>query len=1048
MPLKSEPTVDAPTAPEAQIIYRGAQVGPNAKPPVTAEARLIGQYDPLSGRYLRYDEDDTRLSSSSSLINRPRLYSSPASFFADVSAEKIARCDDILTDNESGHEDKKAMIKTQKPVNELLRSITSALEEEDTDVDIETEVEMTNTLRQDLTDPTRSIDEDWVLVPSPPSHQTESPAMKSIKVVFLSSPSVSDQKSALVDRMAGVPPRSSTGIVLRDVPISSDLNLSIYDVGAADHGLASLTFTSETVYVIAYDLGAGNAATNIRKYSDACDAEKAIKKANRVFEVDIEENLLAHAYLIARSGVERCTIIPMILAGDHFSRDDEIRRLSIMQNSLASSSSRAGIRFSRRILIDCLDDMDPIKKDIIRAAAMAGNGDASTNKGGIRGVSSSCHDLVRRSVMNQTDQGAKIVPVKKIWDDIVDASSASIEDIKECLRHMASSGSILYYEGGFVGDFVLVNAKFFFSVAAIVARRSVTTHHDDTLNGIPSHLPIISSEDADEMWRSASFISKALADGTVAMSPQDFTNYMKEVLVMMATMIPYTTTEGGTNYFIPSLCKDMPSDDFWSYKTQESWRTTLACSWRFDASDTVDIMNAVSSALLSHFSSVPENLEVNQVMVWRSSFLVQLSPRRPEVIRSGDAGSVVIFGHLASETETSLSVALRSTLPGQRRFVVSARGQSGGGGRNIWEGGYRSVLSVLDATFSEFGGVGSSKEAICPDCLASHHPSRAATWTNESLGSVALRGEAHSFCSNGHQVETALVCGISPTGPNDDHTTDLRALNRSASSTSSHLSSVVLVGLYDEHHHTVTRIGTGFIADAKRGLIITAAHVLMNMNSVHSGSKAVIGIIPSSGDASVAVYRYFAELLVEDASNVDACVLRITTRFEQDVTAIEECANQPEIPVANNMVALLSELKQLKMTSAREMGEDIRILGYSQGNEGILPRDGHVNRSPDLARGYIARIFRTDTHFDNSSEKFTPREEIVCSCRVVDGMSGGPAMNNDGKVLGLLSRSDKADSGRCYLVPASELKKLLRRAKDECSLTPLEIYWRMNSTTK
>jgi len=245
----------------------------------------------------------------------------------------------------------------------------------------------------------------------------------------------------------------------------------------------------------------------------------------------------------------------------------------------------------------------------------------------------------------------------------------------------------------------------------------------------------------------------------------------------------------------------------------------------------------------------------------------------------------------------------------------------------------------------------------------------------------------------------------------------------------------------------VIRIGSGFIADAKRGLIITAAHVLVNMNSAHSGSKAVIGIIPSSGDASAAVYRYFAELVVEDSGNVDACVLRITTRFEQDVIAIEECANQPEIPVANNTVALLSDLKQLKMTSAREMGEDIRILGYSQGNEGILPRDGHVNRSPDLARGYIARIFRTDTHFNNSSGQFTPREEIVCSCRVIEGMSGGPAMNNEGKVLGLLSRSDKADGERCYLVPASELKKLLRRAKDKCSLTPLEIYWRMNSTT-
>jgi len=1085
-PLSPDTTTGGPTAPEAQIIYRGAPVGPNVKPPAAAEARLIGQIDPLSGRYLRCGEDD-RLSSSS-LANRPRLHSSPAFFFVDAAADKIAHGNtntllgtrnmdkstkpgaspriDPLPDKESEHEAKKAKIETQKPVDELLRSITSALEDEDEDdedicFDLETAVGVRDEM---LTEapirPAPSIDEDWVLIPSLPSNQIESLAERSIKAVFLSSPSLSDQKSALVDRMAGILPRTSAGITLRDIPVSSHLKLSIYDVGAADHGLASLTFTSETVYVIVYDLGAGNAATNIRKCSDACDAEKAIKRANRALSVDIEENLLAHASLIARSGVQQCTVVPLILAGESFSREEELRRLAIMENSLASSLSSAGIRFSPRLLVDGLDDIDPIKKDIIRAAAMVGDEGASANMGRLHDVQLPCLNRVRQSIMMETDRGAKIIPVKKICDDVGSASSsADIEEIEGCLRHMASSGSILYFEGRSVGEFVIADAKFFFSAAATVARPSEITQHDDTLNGIPSHLPIISSDDADELWRSISFISKALADGSIAMAPQDFANYMKEVLVLSGTFIPYKTTEGITNYFIPSLCKDMPpTDDSWSYKTQESWRTTLASSWTFDSSATASVMNALSSALLSHFSSMPEDLEVTQVMIWRSSFLVQLSPRHTEAIRSGDAGSVAIFGHLASESEATLSVALRSTLPGQRRFVVSARGQSGGGGRNIWEGGYRAVLSILDATFSELDGIG-PQETICPNCLASHHPSKAATWTNESLGGIVLRGEAHSLCSNGHRVETALLCGVSSAGPTHCDATDRHTLNRSASSTSSHLRSVVLVGLYDERHHTVTRVGSGFIADAKRGLIVTAAHVLINMESARSASghnrssvrkscKAVIAIVPSAGGASAAVYRYFAELLVEDAGSVDACVLRITTRFEQDVSAIEECGIQPELPVANNMAALQSELKQLKMTTAREIGEDVRILGYSQGGEGILPRGGHINRCPDLARGYISRVFRTDTCFNNSSGQFTPREEIVCSCRVIEGMSGGPAMNNEGKVLGLLSRSDKADGERCYLVPSSELRKLLKRAKAKCSLTPLEIYWRMNSAAR
>lgn len=231
---------------------------------------------------------------------------------------------------------------------------------------------------------------------------------------------------------------------------------------------------------------------------------------------------------------------------------------------------------------------------------------------------------------------------------------------------------------------------------------------------------------------------------------------------------------------------------------------------------------------------------------------------------------------------------------------------------------------------------------------------------------------------------------------------------------------------------------------------MTAAHVVMDITSASSihrpYCKAVIGVLPS-GDPSAAVYRYFAELLVEDARAVDACVLRIKTKFEQDVSAIEECGNQPELPIANNAAMLKAEVQPLKMTSTREIGEDIRILGYSQSGEGILPRGGHINRSPYLARGYVARFFRAD-HVSTSSSAghFVPREEIVCSCRVIEGMSGGPAINNNGKVLGLLSRSDKADGERCYLVPASELRSLLKRAKAKCSLTPLEIYWRMNST--
>lgn len=48
------------------------------------------------------------------------------------------------------------------------------------------------------------------------------------------------------------------------------------------------------------------------------------------------------------------------------------------------------------------------------------------------------------------------------------------------------------------------------------------------------------------------------------------------------------------------------------------------------------------------------------------------------------------------------------------------------------------------------------------------------------------------------------------------------------------------------------------------------------------------------------------------------------------------------------------------------------------------------------------------------------------------GHSGGPCVNDDGGVVGILSRSDPTDRHRCYLVPAGQVKDLVRRARALC----------------
>eukprot|EP00957_Ditylum_brightwellii_P030460 2306771-Ditylum_brightwellii.AAC.1 len=55
---------------------------------------------------------------------------------------------------------------------------------------------------------------------------------------------------------------------------------------------------------------------------------------------------------------------------------------------------------------------------------------------------------------------------------------------------------------------------------------------------------------------------------------------------------------------------------------------------------------------------------------------------------------------------------------------------------------------------------------------------------------------------------------------------------------------------------------------------------------------------------------------------------------------------------------------------------------------------------------------------------------IVCGCRVYGGHSGSPCINQDEKVIGILSEADPADPRQCHIVPAIELKRLLSQGKE------------------
>lgn len=250
-------------------------------------------------------------------------------------------------------------------------------------------------------------------------------------------------------------------------------------------------------------------------------------------------------------------------------------------------------------------------------------------------------------------------------------------------------------------------------------------------------------------------------------------------------------------------------------------------------------------------------------------------------------------------------------------------------------------------------------------------------------------------------------------------------------------------------------VGSGSIVDGKRGLIVTAAHVLFNYDTTKGpfgakhGRCAVVGLIPDQGGSS-AVFRYFAEVAVEDVCNVDACVLRIVSRMPKDVDQTETFATiqQPE-RLLDHVMMQREGLRSLKMAKKLcALQERVVIMGYNQCGENILEEGKHVSHAVELAPGFVCKHFEAAIRDDSSvttssgctaetaastiaSAGFSPRKEIVLNfCYTFGGQSGGPAVNSKNEVVGILSRTDANDPYRSYLVPVSEYWPLVLKAKE------------------
>jgi len=261
------------------------------------------------------------------------------------------------------------------------------------------------------------------------------------------------------------------------------------------------------------------------------------------------------------------------------------------------------------------------------------------------------------------------------------------------------------------------------------------------LNASTIKCPIITAEEACMLWKTKTIICTAAERAkNEACSGAHMTTYefLQRLLIRFSVLVPIDLTIekavfGGEDYaanlgttdsgeisiekpryfFLPSLLgSDKPTDQVWTYKCSEAYQITLCVSWLFPDGSPPGLMERVTASVLRDIyaatrfdikitgqpyihdptqynpaCSVVGKLRVIELLCWRTTFLITIGTPIKYFSTGDTRESIVeIFGHLADRTD-SLCVATDSMSYGDRRLIVSAKGQDGEGGRKIWKGG-------------------------------------------------------------------------------------------------------------------------------------------------------------------------------------------------------------------------------------------------------------------------------------------------------------------------------------------------------------------------
>lgn len=159
-------------------------------------------------------------------------------------------------------------------------------------------------------------------------------------------------------------------------------------------------------------------------------------------------------------------------------------------------------------------------------------------------------------------------------------------------------------------------------------------------------------------------------------------------------------------FFLPSLLGPSEPSDAWTYKTTDSWKTTLCHSILYPDGIPPGLMERLTACVLSSLYAVTtkkgtdvppvgnvhddhatfdRNIQVKEILCWRTAFFVKIATRVMCSDGTQKESIVDIFTHLADK-DSHLCVGSNHMRVGTRRLITSGRGQVGDGGKKIWKG--------------------------------------------------------------------------------------------------------------------------------------------------------------------------------------------------------------------------------------------------------------------------------------------------------------------------------------------------------------------------